>query len=291
MCKRTKALLAFLFVAIVAAAVECMYLCPTRLQVVEHRVALPGWPKDCAETRVVVLSDFHAAAGQREWIERFVQQSLALQPELVLLLGDYVAAPCGLSDMPMDELAALLCPLAEQARVMYVCGNHDGGFLRVPDIRPHLDQAGFTCIEKLPAQRITFANGEQADIKGSPMPFTYEEICCHYSPIEKGREAPLIAVQHDPYHFLTRPLVADLVVSGHTHGGQFCLPGGWPMVVIGDWTPSLLRAGLRRGHMGQPVVISRGLGESTLPMRSFCPPEIVLLRLTGSGQALPAPQE
>ena len=73
MRKRTKALLAFLFVAIVAVAVECMYLCPTRLQVVEHRVALPGWPKDCAETRVVVLSDFHAAAGQREWIERIVQ--------------------------------------------------------------------------------------------------------------------------------------------------------------------------------------------------------------------------
>ncbi len=262
-------------------AAEAFWLCPTRLRVVEYDVPLAAWPVDGPAARVVVLADFHAAEGQQKWIRRVVQQTLELKPELILLLGDYVDAPLGCSDMSGDELAALLAPLAAACPVFYVCGNHDFPYAKVADIRPALNHAGFVCIESLPAQRVRFRNGHSADFKGSPMTYGYESLRPYYSSVYEDYLVPLIAVQHDPYHFLTRSFHLDAALCGHTHGGQFCLPGGYPMVSLNEWTPAMLRAGMRRSPGGFPVIISRGLGESTLPMRIACPPEIVLLRLRG----------
>ncbi len=284
MCRFLTVCCACIFGLCLWLAAELLWLCPTRLGVTEYTVALPGWSADAAEARVVVLADFHASAGQRAWLQRVVKETLDLKPELVLMSGDYVAAPIGCDNMPMHEFAALLQPLAGVCPVFYVCGNHDFPYtIKVADIRPVLDAAGFTCIEKLPAQRVMFRNGCSADFKGSPMAYGYESIRPYYDPGAEPRTVPLIAVQHDPYYFLTRAFSLDLAVCGHTHGGQFCLPGGQPFVTLNEWTPTMLRAGLRSAASGFPVVISRGLGESTLPMRSFCPPEIVLLRLVGSG--------
>ncbi len=73
----------------------------------------------------------------------------------------------------------------------------------------------------------------------------------------------------------------DLILSGHTHGGQLCLPGGFPIV-----TRSAQRnhaSGLSM-HRETPMYVNRGMGYGGLPLRTFCPPEITLLRLTPQQQ-------
>ncbi len=68
----------------------------------------------------------------------------------------------------------------------------------------------------------------------------------------------------------------DLILSGHTHGGQLCLPGGIPIVTRSEQRTHFSGIGM---HRSTPLYVNRGLGYGGLPLRTFCPPEITLIRL------------
>ncbi len=72
----------------------------------------------------------------------------------------------------------------------------------------------------------------------------------------------------------------DVLLSGHTHGGQICLPGGIP-ITLSAVLPRGLGAGAWRHHemIGYTAV---GAGSSVVPVRFNCPPEITLHRLSRS---------
>lgn len=71
----------------------------------------------------------------------------------------------------------------------------------------------------------------------------------------------------------------DLVVCGHTHGGQVALPGGRPIIVPGAggkiWPHGLHQVG------GTPLFVSRGIGGIEIPVRAWAPPDVALFRLRG----------
>jgi predicted MPP superfamily phosphohydrolase len=70
---------------------------------------------------------------------------------------------------------------------------------------------------------------------------------------------------------------ADLILSGHTHGGQVCLPNG-RAILSHDTLPKSQASGIHR--FGDSwLIVSRGLGFSSIPIRLFCPPEIVEIKL------------
>ncbi len=74
----------------------------------------------------------------------------------------------------------------------------------------------------------------------------------------------------------------DVLLSGHTHGGQICLPGGLP-ITLSAVLPRALGAGPWRHH-GMIGYTSVGAGSSVVPVRFNCPPEITLHRLVRSDQ-------
>ena len=93
---------------------------------------------------------------------------------------------------------------------------------------------------------------------------------------------PRIVLSHFPDHLKrTEGLQADLFLAGHTHGGQICLPRGATLM----WHDSLPRRFARGAHrVGKTwLVVSRGLGWTGFPVRTWCPPEVVEIRLIERG--------
>jgi hypothetical protein len=71
---------------------------------------------------------------------------------------------------------------------------------------------------------------------------------------------------------------ADVVFTGHTHGGQVCLPGGWPPITH-DLLTRRFSSGLHRFEGNFWLSVSRGCGFSKYPIRLFCPAEVIELLL------------
>jgi uncharacterized protein len=89
---------------------------------------------------------------------------------------------------------------------------------------------------------------------------------------------PRIVVAHFPASFpKLQSLHPDVYLCGHTHGGQVCLPGGI-VLVRHDPSPRKLCRGYHRIGTTH-YIVNQGLGFSGLPVRAFCPPEILLLVL------------
>jgi predicted MPP superfamily phosphohydrolase len=89
-------------------------------------------------------------------------------------------------------------------------------------------------------------------------------------------EAPVIHMAHEPDLFVQMPDRVSVTLSGHTHGGQIRIAGYSP------WVPSAFARRFLYGHIieqGRHLIVSGGLGCSTLPVRLGSPPEINLLEL------------
>ena len=259
---------------------------PLCLTVEEVPVGLRCWAPECAEARVVMLADLHAAQHDGPRLERIVQCTAEQKPEAVVLLGDYFSALKPGKAMKPEQVAAYLAPLAQLCPVYYVCGNHDMG-KNGSRLRKAFKEKGFINLEN--AEQVhTFANGQKLMLRGvthSAEPAkTGGDLSKHYqarrfAAAKLPADMPLLAVAHNPYYFLHAPIWADLAVGGHTHGGQVCMPGGRPLTMHAPWSPQAARAGMKRGDSGNYVYISRGLGLSRLPIRFCCPPEITVLEL------------
>jgi hypothetical protein len=91
----------------------------------------------------------------------------------------------------------------------------------------------------------------------------------------------LVLLAHSPDIILRPPAArAGVIFCGHTHGGQVCLPGGWPPYRHAR-VPRRFASGLHRLQAGV-LVVSRGVGVTRLPLRLFCPPQATLWRLVSA---------
>jgi len=242
-------------------------------KVVRYSVVLPNWPAGAPPLRIVQLSDLHGS-----WLDmpprrisRIVAQVNALHPDLVVMTGDYVGGK--LFDWPqirLENFSDRLGHLRARYGVFAVVGNHDTrqwtrwAFDRV-GIRLLIDQIA-------DAGPVTLAGVD--DVTNVVNPAVSVRDLGTRIPVGK----PVVLLAHEPDYFQYLPDNIDLLIAGHTHGGQIKLP------LIG--TRSLgpfLDAHLRGSFVehGQRMVVSSGLGTSILPMRIGVRPEIVEITLSG----------
>lgn len=243
-------------------------------------VPMPGWPQNCAPARLVALSDIHAASTDGAKLDGIVQQVQALKPEVVALLGDYRCDREKATTMSPEAIAKHLAPLAKGSRVLYIMGNHDTG-----DWGKQLEKA-FQAAHFEPADqkllRQRFANSREVLFLGESFRFSRVLETINKTMPKQSTVVPFIVLAHSPYEFLEHPFPRiDLVLAGHTHGGQVCWPNGMPMRARGKLTPEMQRGGMHRMPTGKPLYITRGLGESQTPVRLNCPREITLIELVG----------
>lgn len=251
------------------------------IRVEEHEVFFPQWPAEAAPVRAVVLADAHVARWEGEKLDGIVSRIVALQPDVILLLGDFPYGVRNRDSLPEEECYRKLAPLAEAAPVLYVIGNHDGYYRRM---RSAFRRLGFLRCDGS-SRRLHFSGGQALDVIG----FTWSHGPKQDRYLPKNVEAadadhvPLLGVAHYPESFYKHPLPqVDFVIAGHTHGGQLCDGSGMPLRGLGGLTREQTRGGFHTRPDGKLLYITRGIGVSQIPLRLNCPAEITLLLLRGS---------
>jgi predicted MPP superfamily phosphohydrolase len=244
---------------------------PYMLSIEHQRIHLNRLPKAFDGFRVVQLSDVHHGPfSSREQIEQAIETANRLKPDIIALTGDYIskerhyAAPC----------AEMLGKLKARHGVFAVLGNHDHW----------VDAALITDLFRAEGITVLVNEGMRFEKNGSAFWLAgvddtmvgLEDISLALAGARDSEMKLLLA--HNPI-ILRRAARAsvDLVLSGHTHGGQ--------VAIRGERNPSRTRRRLLKGLGCQgntQIYVNRGLGTVVLPIRYGCPPEISLLELRSS---------
>jgi predicted MPP superfamily phosphohydrolase len=272
-----------------------------RLHVARYDLDPPQWPKDLP-LKIAAIADIHACDPwmTEAHIEEIVARTNSLDPDIILLLGDYFAGHRHvIRYLDPEEWARPLTQLKAPLGVHAILGNHDWWH----DSQAQLDRHGPTIARRaLEAVGIPVYENDAVRLTSNGKPFWLAGLGDQLAFIPSRRirpglrvgvddlaktlgkvadDAPLILMAHEPDIAMRVPSRVALTLSGHTHGGQVRLFGWSPIV------PSRYGAKLAYGHRREAcdIVVSGGLGCSIVPFRLGVPPEIVLITL---GNAVPA---
>jgi predicted MPP superfamily phosphohydrolase len=243
-----------------------------RFQVDEQVIAIADLPPEFEGFRIAQLSDIHHSPYMPlDRLVEAVDETNALDADVVALTGDYITH----TTKYIEPCAELLGRLRARHGVYAVLGNHDI-WVGERAVREAFAKNGIVTLNNINT-RIAVGNAAiwlcglgdtttrshdlRAAVKGT------------------SEREPRILLSHNPNIIKEASFAAlDLVLSGHTHGGQFRLP------VIGS--PMAFNRHGRKYTRGwaqmkqTQIYVNRGLGTIFLPVRYQCPPEISLLRLT-----------
>ncbi len=247
-----------------------------RLTVLEHTVRIENLPAAFQGFRIVQISDFHYSRWVEQWFLREVVARVnALLPDMVALTGDFITADShSLRNNRRHEgivaeiLAGLTCPLRYCS-----LGNHDsidfaGAIAALTRNGLHVLRNSYTSID---------LRGDRLWVGG--LADAYFDAPDVTRAIPQDRQgAPVVLLGHEPDLATTIQQydAVDLMLAGHTHGGQVRLPLLTPFFL-----PDLGRKFIhgRFNLQGMQVYVNRGIGTVHLPVRFRCPPEITVLTL------------
>jgi predicted MPP superfamily phosphohydrolase len=257
---------------------------PRMLVVRRVEVASERWRG--APVAIAVIGDTHVGSPHVDArrVAETVARANALHPDLVVLLGDYVANDEPESQREAAERSETLAGIAAFARlqaplgVVAVLGNHDSWYGLAPIARA-LEAAGVTVlwnrhiVKDRPGGQFVIA-GLADDLTGRP---DFARALANAPPIDT------MVLSHSPDPFPELPPAPALMLAGHTHCGQVSVPFlGRPVT----FTRSAQRYACGRTDEGGGVLYTTaGIGTSILPVRFGNPPEIVLLTLRAAQAA------
>jgi predicted MPP superfamily phosphohydrolase len=271
-----------------AVGIEPMLL----THVKRYSLTPPHWPAGL-KLRVVALADIHAC---RPWmsperIASLVEEANALQPDMIVLLGDYVdGMRLVTADVSASEWASALSGLKAPLGVLSILGNHDwwhdpaaqqagsgptvarraleGVGIPVLEndvVRLEKDGQGFWIVGLADQLALRPSKAlRRSGFKG------LDDLDGTLAKVSDG--APIILLAHEPDIFPKVPWRVSLTLSGHTHGGQVRLFGYSPVV------PSQFGNRYAYGHVVENernLIVSGGLGFSIMPVRFGMRPEIL----------------
>jgi uncharacterized protein len=237
-----------------------------------RRVDIPveGLAPDLDGIRIVQISDLHVGPTMRRaYVQRVVDMTKALAPDLIALTGDIV-------DGTISRLASRVAPLRALTsgdRAFFVLGNHDYYSGAAPWTE-HFEAMGFRVLRNA---HVTIARGaarlliggviDYADPGARPRPDLATDV--------DARPDFRLLLAHNPKIApLAEQAGFDLQLSGHTHAGQF-----FPWTIVIHWVHGPHAAGLsRRGRLW--VYVSAGTGTWGPPVRLGSSPELTVITLS-----------
>lgn len=250
-------------------------------------IDLPGFS---TPIRAVFIADFQVGPYKKtDFVERSVDRILSLNPEVVFIAGDLIDNTY--TKNPTEELSYLspLRKLASQVPVYAVPGNHEYGIpggKSILDPRFRFRDTSQETKEALESYGVHYLVNELAEVTVKEQSFylfggdewwngTFDPTPLN----NRIKDLPTIVLMHNPsatWEIAKYPV--DLMLFGHTHGGQIRLPFIGPIGRVDSVIPKAWYQGWYE-YNGIKAFVTSGLGESGVRARLFNPPEIVVMEM------------
>ncbi len=232
-----------------------------------HTLRLPKWDAD--GFRIVVISDVHVNTETAMRRARAASElALAEGPDLVVVVGDFVNTSRTFAlefiRQSFEPLGGLACPCVA------VMGNHD-----------YWTEQPRRVVDAVVAGPMRLLRNERFETQGVMVAGVDDAIAGRHRLefIDEGSwSGSVVSLLHEPDFVRLMPVRVGLQISGHSHGGQMCLPFGIPI-----HTPPGARDYVAGFYPQAPVplYVTRGVGTVGPDLRTFCAPEVSVLTLMG----------
>jgi predicted MPP superfamily phosphohydrolase len=262
-----------LLVTIASLVTYCFGVEPFRLEITHYEVQSS---KVEDEITIAVLADFQTdkfKEYQRASLLRLMQE----KPDVIVLAGDYLQSRTQQGwEQLRDQMRAYLCEIdfAAPQGVYAVGGNTD--FRRWPEIFLGRNVEIFTASRTIESEAFVITGLAVEDSFATDL--TIPEVSSKLH----------IVLGHAPDFSLSPGINADLLIAGHTHGGQVRLPWIGPLVTFSQ-VPRAWAAGLTRLAPERTLVVSRGVGmerRDAPRLRFLCRPQLVFIHLVPNERSL-----
>lgn len=275
-------LLFYVLIAILLALIAWTIWGNTALMVNSITVSSTQIPSELSGFRIAQVSDLHSAEFGEE-NSLLLSSLFESKPDIIAITGDLVDAQHTNIDVALSfaEKAVQIAP------VYYVTGNHEASLPQYNELKTGLETAGVIVLED-EAVQLEHNSGFVTLIGLSDPNFTigndiFNEVPAMISTklndLMEDETGYTILLSHRPELFDTYVSCGvSLVLSGHAHGGQFRLPLIGGLVAPDQGFFPKYDAGLYRDG-GTNMIVSRGIGNSIIPLRFNNRPEIVLVEL------------
>lgn len=241
-----------------------------RIRVRHNPVRLRALPQAFEGMRILHISDLHLDMAE-DMPQTLIETVRDLDYDLCLLTGDFRARTYGPYEDALHGLerlrAHLSCP------VYAILGNHDS-IRMVPGIEA-LD------IRLLLNESAQVSRGEASIyLIGIDDPHYYRADNLEKAVVGVPAESVSVLLAHSPEIYRHASYLGfDLMLCGHTHGGQICLPGGLPVLCNAKAPREMCRGNWR--YNGMEGYTSAGSGACVVDVRLNCPPEVTIHTLSG----------
>ena len=254
------------------------------LEVNEYEIVSDRIPEAFAGFRIAQVSDLH----NKDFGEGYGQLLTLLSeinPDIIVVTGDLIDS----RQTDLDVALEFAWQAGKIARVYYVSGNHEARVPEYEDLKTGLVKAGVVILEN---QKVEITReGESITLMGIDDPSFQEDYLFGDSEsvarqaienLQNESDGYTVLLSHRPELFdLYVETGMDLVFSGHAHGGQFRLPFVGGLVAPNQGFFPKYDAGQFTGE-NTTMIVSRGVGNSIIPMRFNNRPEIIVVEFQKS---------
>lgn len=236
--------------------------------------------------RIVQLSDLHSKP-----FKKVLKKIDEIKPDIICITGDYIND----REKNKKKMLKYAKELVARAKVYYITGNHERRLENFDELMDELSKVGFIVL--LNRVSVYYDKGFEIDFLGldenqanfddymarKKGTFEYKDMSPYFKQLDELGGYKIV-LSHFPENFEGVKEMNysqydfDLQLSGHAHGGQFCLPFIGPVYSPGQG----LKPKYAKGSFGNrpKLIVSRGLGNAEFPFRLFNHPEINVINIS-----------